>query len=134
PPLGVPPLSCSTTVTTAEPGGVEGLNVSVPSGATAGCTSNRAGLLAVAMKLRAWPASLGPGETLVAQFGIDTEPASRVTFTFGPAVKPGASLTPTMLRVKVCGALVSWPPLAVPPLSWARTVTVATPKAFGAVV
>ena len=31
------------------------------------------------------------------------------------------------VRVKVCGALVSTPPLAVPPLSMAVTVTVATP-------
>ena len=31
--------------------------------------------------------------------------------------------------VKVCAALVSWPPLAVPPLSWTCTVTVAVPLA-----
>ena len=34
--------------------------------------------------------------------------------------------------VKVCDVLVSLPPLAVPPLSTACTVTVAVPEAFGA--
>ena len=42
-------------------------------------------------------------------------------------VKLGASLTGVTLMVKVCGALVSTPPLAVPPSSWMRTVTVAEP-------
>src|SRR5947209_4469877 len=37
-----------------------------------------------------------------------------------------------MVMVKVWGAEVSWPPPSMPPSSWARTVTVATPLAFGA--
>src|SRR5829696_10070882 len=36
------------------------------------------------------------------------------------------------VMVNSCVALVSFPPLAVPPLSWANTVTVAVPKALGA--
>jgi hypothetical protein len=43
-----------------------------------------------------------------------------------------ASQTPLTVMVKVQGAEVSRPPLAVPPLSCARTVTLATPWALGA--
>ena len=42
---------------------------------------------------------------------------------------PGA--VASMVIVKVCGALVSTPPLAVPPLSCTVTVTVAVPLADG---
>src|SRR5947207_11825760 len=45
----------------------------------------------------------------------------------------GASFTAVTVMVKVCGPLVSMPPFAVPPLSWRRTVTVATPLASAAV-
>ena len=45
--------------------------------------------------------------------------------------KLGASFTPVMAMVKVV-VLVSTPPPAVPPLSWATTVTVAVPKALAA--
>ena len=44
----------------------------------------------------------------------------------------GASFTFVTLSVNVCAALVSTPPLSVPPSSCARTVTVAEPKAFAA--
>src|ERR671925_614921 len=44
-------------------------------------------------------------------------------------MKLGASFTAPTLIVKVWGALVSTPPLAVPPLSTALTVTVAAPLA-----
>ena len=42
----------------------------------------------------------------------------------------GASFAALSVRVKVCAALVSTPPLAVRPLSCAVTVTVALPLAF----
>ena len=42
-------------------------------------------------------------------------------------MKPGRSFTSTTVIVKVRGALVSSPPSALPPLSTARTVTVAVP-------
>ena len=44
----------------------------------------------------------------------------------------GASLTGVTVIVNVCGALVSAPPFAVPPESFATTVTVADPFAFAA--
>ena len=37
-----------------------------------------------------------------------------------------------MVIVNVCGALVSTPLLAIPPLSWRRTVTVVVPLAAAA--
>jgi hypothetical protein len=51
---------------------------------------------------------------------------------FGPLVKLGAWLTNKTVIVNVCGALVSTPPLAVPPSSCSRTVTVADPLALAA--
>ena len=47
-------------------------------------------------------------------------------------VKLGASLTAVTVMVKVWVALVSTPPLAVPPSSWMLTVTVAVPLALAA--
>lgn len=44
------------------------------------------------------------------------------------------SATGVTVMVKVCGALVSTPPLAVRPVSYAVTVTVALPLAFNAEV
>ena len=49
-------------------------------------------------------------------------------------MKLGGSLTGVTVMVKVCGAEVSMPPLAVPPSSIKRTVTVALPLALGATV
>src|SRR5262249_25895071 len=46
--------------------------------------------------------------------------------------KEGASLTGVTVIVKLCGALVSTPPFAVPPSSWRSTVMVALPKALAA--
>ena len=43
----------------------------------------------------------------------------------------GGALVGMTVTVKLCGILVSWPPLAVPPLSITVTVIVATPLAFG---
>ena len=48
-------------------------------------------------------------------------------------MKLGASLTGVTVMVNVCAALVSTPPLAVPPLSCGKlTVTVAVPLASAA--
>ena len=47
-------------------------------------------------------------------------------------MKLGASLTAVTVIVKVCGADVSTPPLAVPPLSESVSVIVAVPLALGA--
>ena len=44
----------------------------------------------------------------------------------------GASAIAVTVMVKVCAAVVATPPLAVPPSSWAVTVTVALPLAFAA--
>src|SRR5579872_985812 len=49
-------------------------------------------------------------------------------------MKLGASLTAVTLMLKVCGALVSTPPLEVPPLSCSVMVIAAVPFAFAAVV
>ncbi len=46
----------------------------------------------------------------------------------------GASLTGVTVIVNICGADVSTPPFAVPPLSCATSVIVAVPKALGALV
>src|SRR6516225_5734194 len=74
----------------------------------------------------------GPGEMLVAQPATVCGPASSKTVWSAPLTKLGASFTGVTVIVNVCGALVSTPPLAVPPSSWARTVTVAHPLASGA--
>src|SRR5207248_2449971 len=52
--------------------------------------------------------------------------------TLLPGVNDGASLTGLTVMVNVCGAEVSTPPFAVPPLSCSVTVTVAVPLASGA--
>src|SRR5438309_1089272 len=68
----------------------------------------------------------------VAQPEADCAPASSRAVWSAPSAKEGASLTGVIVIVKVCAALVSTPPLAVPPLSLARTVTVAVPRALAA--
>ena len=47
-------------------------------------------------------------------------------------VSAGESLTGVIVIVKVTGADVLTPPLAVPPLSCSTSVMLALPKAFGA--
>ena len=71
----------------------------------------------------------------VAQPSDGVRPGVFVDVWFGPAVKLGAWLT-TLLTVivKVCGAEVSTPPLAVPPLSCSLTVTFAVPLTLGCAV
>ena len=120
PPLAVPPLSISTRVIVAVPlAFAAGVKVSTPVGDTAGPAANRPGLVSpVMLKTTVWPDSLaGPGEIAVAHGLIVCAPASSSTVTSGPLVKLGAWLTWVTLMMKVCGAEVSTPPLAVPPLS-----------------
>src|SRR5436305_1186965 len=130
--LTVPPLSCSETVTVAEPFAFgAGVKVSTPAGEIDGCALNRALLLLATMKWTVCPASFGPAEMAVAH-AAEYAPLSSSTATLPPAVKLGASLTPVTWMVKVTFAEVSAPPLAVPPLSCRFTVTVESPNAFGA--
>src|SRR5258708_2225690 len=70
----------------------------------------------------------------VAQLAKLCGPASSRTVSSGPLLKLGGSLTGVTLMTNVCAALVSMPPLAVPPLSCSFTVTVAVPLALGAAV
>src|SRR5439155_1642430 len=70
---------------------------------------------------------------LLAQLLTLCAPASSNTVWSVPLVKPGGSLTAVAVIVNVCAALVSLPPLAVPPLSCATMVTVAVPLALAAV-
>src|SRR5437764_311703 len=69
---------------------------------------------------------------LVAQLLTVWAPLSSGTDWSAPLVKVGASLTAVTLIRKVCAALVSLPPLAVPPLSFRTIVIVELPLAFGA--
>src|SRR5262249_20258480 len=77
PPLAVPPLSWIRTETVAEPDVVvDGVNVSVPAGETAGWTLKIGLLSLLTMKSRDWNDSLaGPALSDVAQFGTDCAPA-----------------------------------------------------------
>lgn len=107
----------------------------MPSSATAGATAKSEPLSVVTLKLTVWPASFaGPGEMSVAQAATVWAPASSSTVWSPPGVKLGASLTAPTLTAKVCGALVSLPPLAVPPSSVATTVTMALPEVSGAML
>src|SRR4051794_40398440 len=92
----------------------------------------RAALLFVTMKFNVCPlSSAGPGLMVEAQARL-CAPASSATVWLGPGVKRGVSLTGVTVMTNVTGAEVSAPPLAVPPLSCRRTVTVALPLASGA--
>src|SRR5438874_284814 len=102
-----------------------------------GWAANRLLLLLVAWKATVWPAATssgGPALMLVAQPATVCGPASSSTVWLAPLVKLGGSLTAVTAMVNVWTALVSTPPLAVPPLSCSRTVTVALPLALVAVV
>src|SRR6185436_2976919 len=111
-----------------------GVKVNVPFEATVGPAANMLGLLFdTTWNERDCPASFaGPTDIPVAQPGTDCGPESSSTVWFAPLAKLGASFTGITRIVNVWSALVSWPPLAVPPLSNSRTVTVAEPKAFAA--
>ena len=105
----------------------------MPAGETAGPAENRLGLLLlVTTKVTVWPGSFGPALIPVAQPLTVCGPESSATLWSAPLVKLGASFTAVTAIVKVCVALVSSPPLAVPPLSLRETETVAVPFAFAA--
>src|SRR3954469_23596480 len=125
PPLATPPLSCSCTVTVAEPLALAaGVNDSVPLAATAGCAENSALLLLLTMKFSAWPlSSAGPALMLVAQAARVCAPASSATVWLAPMVKLGASLTEAIVTVTVATLLSSDALLA-------RNVNVSVPLAF----
>ena len=86
------------------------------------------------------PATVKVGEQPLMPVSASVTPARkppRLIFMLVSAVKlfgcaTGASFTGVTVIVKVCAALVSAPPLAVPPLSWIWTVTVAVPLALAA--
>ena len=87
----------------------------------------------VTAKASVWPASsAGPAQIAVAQGLTVCAPASSADVGFAPGVKLGASLTAATVMVKVCGAEVSTPPPAVPPLSESVSVIVAVPLALAA--
>ncbi len=106
----------------------------MPSGSTAGATENREAFESeVSWNDRSWPASsAGPAERSVAQPVTDCAPASSSAPWSAPFVNDGVSLTGVTEIVNVCSGLVSSPPLAVPPLSFASTPIVAVPFASGA--
>src|SRR5512146_803888 len=101
PPLAVPPLSCSRTVTVAMPlalgAAVKVSAAVVPAKFTTwGGTANSEGLLVSKMKLGVWVLSFaaavaGPTEMLVAQLLMVIAPASSVTVGPVARVRLGAS-------------------------------------------
>src|SRR5262245_27317709 len=99
----------------------------------AGWALNRPLLLLLTRNARVCPDSLGgPALRAVAQPGTVCAPASSSADWSAPAADAGASLTAVMVMVKVCAALVSAPPLAVPPSSRRARVMVALPLALAA--
>src|SRR5262245_51555956 len=134
PPLAVPPLSFATSVLVAVPLAFAAeVYESVPADETAGPAENRLWfVLFVTTNDTVWPDSFGPALIAVAQFGTLCAPASSFTVWSAPFVKLGASFTPVTWIWNVCAGLVSLPPLAVPPSSFATSVIVAEPNAFGA--
>src|SRR5437764_5246122 len=132
PPFAVPPLSCRKTLTVAVPVWFAiGVKVSTPDGETAGWT-----LKSVLLSLLTWNATVcddslgGPALMLLAHGALYA--ALSPALTLLPGVNDGASLTGLTVMVNVCGAEVSTPPFAVPPLSCSVTVMVAVPLASGA--
>src|SRR5437016_5189722 len=67
---------------------------------------------------------------LAAQLATVCAPALLFTVWSAPLVNDGGSFTELTVIVKVCGAEVSTPPFAVPPLSLSKIVIVAEPFAF----
>ena len=81
PPLAVPPSSWTYSVMFATPFLLAaGVNVSVPSEATAGPAEKSVGLSLLSItNVTPWPPSLGPAEMPVAQPATDCAPASSST-------------------------------------------------------
>ena len=105
----------------------------MPVAETAGWMLYNALLLFVMMKLTVWLDSFaGPALIEVAHPPTLCAAASSSTDWFAPLVKLGTSFTALTVIVNVWVALVSTPPLDVPPLSWIWTLTVVEPFAFAA--
>src|SRR5581483_3510304 len=141
PPLAVPPASWAVTLIVAVPDWYgASVYVSLPLVSTVGATLKRLPPLVTVTwyACSASPAVLLPGPGVyVAQFGTLTCAGAPVTFSFVTvllALKLGAWLMKLTVMVASTGALVSWPPLAVPPASWAVTLIVAVPDWYGASV
>ena len=128
PPLAVPPSSCTMTVTVAEPlAFADGVKVRVPP-VSAGATLKSEGLSLVTERpLMVWLDSLAGPVVTVAKPTLAAALSSSTTTLFVAKAMAGVSFTGVTVTVKVWGALVSTPPLAVPPSSCAMTVTVAEP-------
>ena len=119
PPLAVPPESCTMTVTVAEPlAFAAGVKVRVPP-VSAGATLKSEGLSLVTERpLRVCADSFaGPTLKVAKPVTLAAPLSSSTTTLFVAKAMAGASFTGVTVRVKVCGALVSTPLLAVPPLS-----------------
>src|SRR5262249_9296096 len=100
-----------------------------------GWAENSALLSLDTWNVNVWPDSLlGPALMFVAKCDTVCGPAVLIAVWSGLAgrAKLRASVTGVAAVGKVCGALGSTPPLAVPPSSCATTVTIALPKASGA--
>src|SRR6478672_4858832 len=97
----------------------------------AGCVAKSALASFVSVKATFWDASSGgPGEIVVAHWTL-CGPASSTVDRLLPGVKVGASFTLATV-IENAAAEESVPPVAVPPSSWALTVMLALPLAFGA--
>src|ERR1043166_6331686 len=109
PPLAVPPLSCSVTLTSAVPSRPgAGVKMRVPPDSTAGGLRKRDGLSFITWKATVCSASLvGPERMAVAQLGTDWGPEFPGTDTSGPFVKLGGSFTGLTVKRNVW--LVVWP-------------------------
>src|SRR5206468_2037403 len=79
-----------------------GVNVNVPSAATAGWLRNNDGTSLETMKLTTWLLSFsGPGEMPVAHLVKTTAPLSSGTVTSAPLLKMGGSFTALTRTVKL---------------------------------
>ena len=86
-------------------------------------------------KSTTWVASSAGPFTMDAgaiQLATVWRPESSATVWLLPFVNDGGSFTGVTVTANVWAALVSSPPLAMPPLSWSETVTVDVPFAFAA--
>ena len=137
PPLAVPPSSVRYTDTDAVPVVPDaGVYTRSPvDSEMSGCTEKSELLSFETLNVSTWPDSLaGPFEMLVAKAATVCAAESSITAWSGAAgrSKLGASFTAVTVIMNVCAALVSTPPLAVPPLSDTLNVIVAVPFALAA--
>src|SRR5258706_87659 len=103
----------------------------------AGPAENRLGLLVLTRKVTIWPAATssgGPAAMPVAQLATVRGPASSTTVWPAPFVKLFFFNDTSTTEIYALALHDALPMLAVPPSSMSRTVTMALPLAFGAVV